>query len=590
MSKRVLSRSSSSASSHSFVEHVCKKRREGETNQPSLRFNPNYIATAEDAARVDGDPPLQKFLKAASEGLKTIEGTEAVVHWMRMADLRIVDNRALSQASKRAREADVPLIVLFVISPQDYVAHDRGPRKIDFVLRNLKSIKRSLKELNIPLYVTTRTPRRTLPACVVDLLKQWNAKELYANIEYEVDELRRDIDLLELAKQQDIKCTFVHDKLLVEPGTLFTQQGKPFAVFTPFHRRWIEALNKNLHWIVEAPRPTPNDPEIHSHSAYADLFNQVVPDEVGGFECEDRDKMKVIWPEGHGAAREIMGRFLHTKSRASQLGAANPLEEGAESSAKASRALNYKDKRDQADKDTTSRLSPYLSAGVISCREVVRATMDLLKTRRVESSRDTGVGTWVQELSWRDFYTHVMCAWPRVSMGRPYQEKFADVKWEINEEHLNAWKEGKTGVPIVDAGMRQLKTMGWMHNRARMIVAMYLTKDLMLDWHLGEKHFSKMLIDADLASNNGGWQWSAGTGTDPQPYFRIFNPYNQSEKADPTGNYIREFVPELGGLRGPDIHRPPQKAAQKLGYPLPLIDHAKARDRALRRYKTPGAE
>ena len=186
-------------------------------------------------------------------------------------------------------------------------------------------MQRSLKELNIPLYVTTHTPRRTLPAGVIDLLKQWNVKELYADIEYEVDELRRDTMVLELAKQEGIKCTFIHDKLVVEPGTLFTQQGKPFAVsvavrmidfqrlmsmgviqvFSPFHRRWIDALNRNLRWIEEAPKPTPNDHEIHSHSSYADLFNQEVPDEVEGFECEDREKMKVIWPEGRDAATEV---------------------------------------------------------------------------------------------------------------------------------------------------------------------------------------------------------------------------------------------------------------------------------------------
>ena len=155
---------------------------------------------------------------------------------------------------------------------------------------------------------------------------------MYANIEYEVDELRRDIKILELAKQQGIKCSFVHDKLLVEPGTLFTQQGKPFAVsvtlfpstdscqrgfqvFTPFHRRWIDALNRNLHWIAEAPRPTPNDHEIHSHSAYADLFNQDVPDKVEGFECEDREKMKVVWPEGHSAATEVRHQYSRTHDR-----------------------------------------------------------------------------------------------------------------------------------------------------------------------------------------------------------------------------------------------------------------------------------
>lgn len=175
-------------------------------------------------------------------------------------------------------------------------------------------------------------------------------------------------------------------------------------------------------------------------------------------------------------------------------------------------------------------------------------------------------------------------------MGRPYQEKYADVKWETNQEHLNAWKEGRTGVPIVDAGIRQMNTMGWMHNRVRMIVASYLTKDLMLDWRLGEKHFMEQLIDGDLASNNGGWQWTSSTGTDSQPYFRIFNPYRQSEKADPTGDYIRGFVPELTNLRGKELHEPPAKVADKLGYPKPLILHDEARARALRRYKNPGEE
>jgi len=250
----------------------------------------------------------------------------------------------------------------------------------------------------------------------------------------------------------------------------------------------------------------------------------------------------------------------------------------------------YKSDRDKADRDTTSRLSPYLSAGVISARELVRATMRILRSRKVESSRDHSVGMWVQEISWRDFYSHVLVAFPRVSMGRPFQERYADVKWETNEEHLNAWKKGMTGVPIVDAGIRQMNTMGWMHNRVRMITASYLTKDLMLDWRLGEKHFMEQLIDGDLASNNGGWQWSASTGTDSQPYFRIFNPYRQSEKADPSGDYIRHFVPELAKLRGKDLHDPPPKTADKLGYPKPLIKHDEARARALRRYKNPGEE
>jgi len=228
---------------------------------------------------------------------------------------------------------------------------------------------------------------------------------------------------------------------------------------------------------------------------------------------------------------------------------------------------------------------------VISARACVRATTEL-SANKIDVSRDTGIGRWNQEIAWRDFYTHVLALFPRVSMGRPFQEKMANIKWESENRdgHLQAWKDGRTGVPIVDAGMRQAQAMGWMHNRVRMIAAMYLTKDLMIDWRLGEKHFMEILIDGDLASNNGGWQWSASTGVDPAPYFRIFNPYTQSQKVDPTGEYIRAFVPELAKVRGEEIHNPPAGVADKLGYPRALVDHGEARKRAIRRYKNPGEE
>ncbi|CAE6479989.1 unnamed protein product [Rhizoctonia solani] len=295
-----------------------------------------------------------------------------------------------------------------------------------------------------------------------------------------------------------------------------------------------------------------------------------------------------LYPAGEDAAHEVLDRFIHTKARTCQLADASPLASGAETSSDHSRIKDYMNARDHADADTTSRISPYLSSGVISARECVRAAMKILGVKRVDASKTNGPGVWVSEIgelsakqrmivtwltvfsAWRDFYTHVMAAFPRVSMGRPFQEKFADVKWETNAAHLKAWKEGKTGVPIVDAAMRQANTQGWMHNR---------------------------FIDGDLASNNGGWQWSASTGTDPQPYFRIFNPYSQSEKADPSGrwlsgNYIKHFVPELKDLSGKALHDPyghlSQSEFKKLGYPKPIVDHKEARDRALRRYKNPG--
>ncbi|KAI9512211.1 DNA photolyase, FAD-binding/Cryptochrome [Russula earlei] len=557
--------------------------------EPSLSV---LVASPEAAAAADACPPLGELLQMLENGLtEPPEKGDVVAYWMRMEDLRICDNRALAQASASAIKDHVPLIVFFVLSPEDYVAHDRSPRRIDFTLRNLSVLKDSLAKLNIPLHVSLHSQRRTLPSYVISFLQSVNAIRVFANIEYEVDELRRDINVCRLAKDNGILPSFVHDKLIVEPGLLSTKQGKPYTVYSPFQRQWLSTINSDTdNFLAEGASPKANPPSVKSCPVFQKLFASEVPSYVEGFQCPDGDKMAVVWPAGTDNAREMLRRFLHTKSRGTHLGIADPLDEAADISEKQSRAILYKENRDRADKDTTSRLSPYLAAGIISARECIRATLDLLGVKKVQANRDSGVGMWVQEIGWRDFYTHVLAAFPRVSMGRPFQEKYANVQWESNPEHFEAWRSGRTGVPIVDAAIRQANTMGWMHNRARMIAAMYLTKDLMIDWRLGERHFMQQFIDGDLASNNGGWQWSASTGTDPQPYFRVFNPYLQSEKADPSGDYIRSFVPELRKVFGPEIHNPPAKLADKLGYPRPLIDHKEARDRALRRYKNPGSK
>ncbi|TDL29483.1 hypothetical protein BD410DRAFT_848600 [Rickenella mellea] len=530
---------------------VPHKRHRSDSGVPYIK-----ISSFENAAAVDKVPPLKKLqdLMSRSWDNSTSGPGLAVVYWMRMADLRIEDNRALARASSMAQKENIPLIAMYAISPQDYEAHDRSARRIDFMLRNLVVLKEKFNALHIPFYVFNHRPRKTLPQAVVALLESWRVTNIFANLEYEVDELRRDIRVWELGKQKGIRSVFLHDRVIVDPGVCKTKQDKPYTancqVYSPWLKTWTESLNKNLVWLEAAPAPHPNDISVRGSTTFGDLFRSDIPDFVNGFECCDAITMRQFWPAGTEHARQILDRFFTTKAKSTQLGNVSPLAEGAESSVGGSRIIKYGDDRDKADIDSTSRISPYLASGVISAREIVRKTMDFLKIKKVEASRGNGVGIWVQELAWRDFYNHVLTSFPRVSMGRPFQEKFADVKWETNEIHLQAWKVGKTGVPIVDAAMRQLNTMGWMHNRCRMITAMYLTKDLMLDWRLGEKYFMENLIDGDLASNNGGWQWSASTGTDPQPYFRIFNPYAQSEKADPTGNYIRHYVPELAGLKG----------------------------------------
>ncbi|KAN0097489.1 DNA photolyase, FAD-binding/Cryptochrome [Tylopilus felleus] len=556
-------------------------------------FMPKKIATVEAAAAAQANPPFMRLLTEMRNVVPNPQSGKSIVYWMRMGDLRIVDNRALAAASKQAIQNKIPLIVLFLFSPQDYIAHDRSKRRIDFVLRNLSEIKESFAELDIPLLTVSHTPRHTIPFKVISLLESFHCTRLFANMEYEVDELRRDLKVLSLSKEKGIQPHYFHDRCIIEPGLIKTRDGKAHTVYSPYQRLWIAKLNEKIStYLEESPLPQANPSSVRQDPTFGTLFNVPVPHSLEGFELDpaDRETMVNVWPAGSTVAREMLSRFLNTKARASQLGTADPLADGAETSDKRNRISMYAEKRDRGDEDTTSRLSPYLSAGVISPRECIRATMTLGGLKKVDAGRTTGIGRWVQELAWRDFYTNVLANFPRVSMERPFQERLANVKWEVNEEHLAAWKQGKTGIPIVDAAMRQMNAMGWMHNRMRMIAAMFLTKDLMLDWHLGEQYFMEQLIDGDLASNNGGWQWSASTGVDPAPYFRIFNPYTQSQKADPTGNYIRMYVPELKNLQGPELHNPPINVADKLGYPRPIVVHAEVRERAIRRYKNPGQE
>ncbi|KAJ7507943.1 FAD binding domain of DNA photolyase-domain-containing protein [Mycena galericulata] len=601
---------------------MSKRKLSSATSSPAKRlhaapvFRPRKIAAFDAAAAVDSSPPLPKLLMALKDGVGSPKKGDSVVFWMRMGDLRISDNRALSLASTHANKDGIPLVVLFVFSPQDYIAHDRSPRRIDFTLRNLALIRADLAKLHIPLHTITQTDRRAIPQEVISFVHKLNASAIYANIEYEVDELRRDLQIFEAAKSRDIATIFVHDKCVVEPGVVLTKDNKSYSVYTPYQKVWLAKLSANIpHYLENCPKPHPNPESVRKSIKIAPLFDSLVPESVTGFELDpaDRAKMEQVWPAGETVAHDILQRFLRTKARSCQLGAVNPLSSGAENSEKRSRILVYDAERDRADKDTTSRISPYLAAGVLSARACVRVTMSpdpdkpLSANAKVDGGKTTGVGRWVQELAWRDFYCCVLSGFPRVSMGRPFLEKYADVVWEgpslegaysdtsspqtdlaAAEENIQKWKSGSTGVPIVDAAMRCLNEMGWMHNRMRMICAMFLVKDLMVDWRVGEKYFMENLIDGDLASNNGGWQWSASTGVDPCPYFRIFNPYTQSLKADPSGDFIRRYVPELAAVRGPDLHNPSTAIADKLGYPRPIVKHDEARHRAMRRFKDPG--
>jgi deoxyribodipyrimidine photo-lyase len=240
---------------------------------------------------------------------------------------------------------------------------------------------------------------------------------------------------------------------------------------------------------------------------------------------------------------------------------------------------NYKADRDMPDIPGTSRLSIYFKNGSLTTSQVLYAVRNTFKPRN-----DEGTSTYIKEIIWREFYYHILFHCPNVET-EAFLPQFRYIKWENREDYFERWKTGKTGFPIVDAGMRQLKQTGWMHNRVRMIVGSFLVKDLLIDWRWGENHFMKELLDGDLAPNNGGWQWVASTGCDPQPYFRIFNPWLQSQKFDPDGNYIRKYVPELAKAPTSALHKP-EADRTVWNYPRPIVEHDQQKKRALLLYKS----
>jgi deoxyribodipyrimidine photo-lyase len=248
-----------------------------------------------------------------------------------------------------------------------------------------------------------------------------------------------------------------------------------------------------------------------------------------------------------------------------------------------SEIFHYGDRRNMLAQDGTSRISPYLKFGLLSIREAVHRAHSLIIDTENQTERSSCI-TWLNELIWREFYFSILAHFPGV-MKESFRENLRAIHWSDDKQALRAWQDGLTGYPIVDAAMRQLKQSGWMHNRARMITASFLTKDLLIDWREGERWFMHHLIDGDPASNNGGWQWTAGTGTDAAPYFRIFNPILQSKKFDPHGEYIRHWVPQLAHVSGDDIHAPWENPDLKLDYPAPIVDHSAAREHTLAAYK-----
>lgn len=475
--------------------------------------------------------------------------------WLR-ADLRLSDNRALAAASS---SADDGLVAVFCICKRQWASHDTSGVRVAFVLEHLRVLSESLAERNIPLRILEHDTFDDTPAALLGLANTLGCDALYFNDEYELNERERDERVVETFQHAGKPAHRFTDQVLFTPGEVRTGQGGYYSVFTPFKRACYKLLDRDRSPLEESRAPC--------KQRRIDVEPSAVPGSVEGFENHvDVDVMSSWWPAGEDAARDRLERFC------------------------AERISEYNDRRDTPGEPATSMLSPYLAVGSVSLRQCMNRALGC-NSGAFEHKQRPGATNWITELVWREFYKHILVGFPRVCRHRAFRPETERIEWSDNEEHFRAWCEGRTGVPIVDAGMRQLQRVGWVHNRVRMICAMFLTKDLFIDWRRGERFYMQHLIDGDLASNNGGWQWSASTGTDAAPYFRVFNPYAQSRKADPDGAYIREYVPELGDLTGGEkgeIHEPgalPERSRSALDYPDPIVDRTKTRDRVVEAFK-----
>ncbi len=462
-------------------------------------------------------------------------------------DLRLADNPALYYAVQRG--AVVPV---FIFAPEEQAERAPGEARKWWLHHSLLSLQQSLRERGAEL-VIRRTPQ-SLPV-LEQLLVETGADALYWNTRYEPQLWTRDEAITRALRKRGIEVRQFPSYLLHDPDEVRTDSGQPYTVFTPFWKRMLSVVR------VPEPLPAPERICVPTNLPASDPLErlELLPkiDWAGGF--------RETWRPGEPNAHARLQWFLQ-----------NAVDD-------------YSEQRDRPDLDATSRLSPHLHHGEITPRQIWHATL-----RHSRGKWTKGIEHFLREVGWREFGYHILYHHP-YTQSQPLRSEFNSFPWsDVETPAFKAWCKGRTGIPMVDAGMRQLWRIGWLHNRVRMIVASWLTKNLLIHWRLGEAWFWDTLVDADPASNVLGWQWTAGCGADAAPYYRIFNPVIQGRKFDPNGDYVREWVPELANLPTEYIHAPweaPQSVLQQAGvelgktYPHPQAKLNESRDRALEMFE-----
>lgn len=474
------------------------------------------------------------------------------IWWIRR-DLRLSDNPALHAALSDSN-GGLRLIPLFVIDPALWESRYASPMRINFLLEGLRTLNADLQARGSRLIVRAGNPADELLALSAEIGKL----RVYAEEDYTPYARRRDEQVRAVLGNA---LHLTRGLTVFHPNQVLKADGTPYTVFTPFSKAWLSQPQPNVRDVLLPPATLTSVPP--------EIVSLAIPEPMPA-------PPNTWFVAGERAAQERLQTFVDVvwfKGKA------------------VAPVFEYNRLRDVPGVDGTSGLSPYLRFGMLSARQAVVSARVAIEAAPDKEARQ-GAERWLSELIWREFYHSILYHFPQVRTTS-FRPQYDQIRWQNNPEDFAAWCEGRTGYPIVDAAMRQLRQTGWMHNRTRMITASFLVKDLLIDWRWGEQWFMQNLLDGDPANNNGGWQWSAGCGTDAAPYFRIFNPVLQSKKFDPEGAYIRQYLPELARVPNAYIHEPhtmPLALQKQVGciigvdYPAPIVDHHFARARTLSAY------